>query len=90
MIDKDAIRLRWQVVGGKLDERGQRLFAAAEVVAAGYGGLKAVAEITGLARSTINVARTISTRNLCRWGGSGVPVADAKPLRRTILGSCPS
>ena len=54
MIDKDAIRLRWQAVGAKLDERGQRLFAAAEVVAAGYGGLKAIAEITGLARSTIN------------------------------------
>ena len=30
------------------------MFAAAEVQAAGYGGLKIVAEITGLARSTIN------------------------------------
>ena len=54
MIDKDAIRLRWDAVGAKLDERGQRLFAAAEVAAAGYGGLNAVAKITGLARSTIN------------------------------------
>ena len=54
MIDKEAIRLRWNGVGAKLDERGQRLFAAAEVRAAGWGGLKAVAEITGLARSRIN------------------------------------
>ena len=54
MIDRDAIRLRWQAVGAKLDERGRRLFAAAEVAAAGYGGLDVVAEITGLARSTIN------------------------------------
>ena len=54
MIDMDAIRFRWQTVGAKLDERGQRVFAAAEVVAAGYGGLKVVSEITGLARSTIN------------------------------------
>jgi len=54
MIDKDAIRVRWEAAGAKLDERGQRLFAAAEVAAAGYGGLKAVAGITGLARSTIN------------------------------------
>jgi Rhodopirellula transposase DDE domain len=54
MIDKAAIQLRWEAVGAKLDERGQRLFAAAEVAAAGYGGLKAVAGITGLARSTIN------------------------------------
>jgi Rhodopirellula transposase DDE domain len=54
MIDRDGIRQRWQAVGGKLDERGQRLFAAAEVRSAGRGGLKAVSEITGLARSTIN------------------------------------
>ena len=54
MIDRDGIRQRWQAVGGKLDERGQRLFAPAEVRSAGRGGLKAVSEITGLARSTIN------------------------------------
>ena len=30
------------------------MFAAAEVQAAGHGGLKIVSEITGLARSTIN------------------------------------
>jgi Rhodopirellula transposase DDE domain len=54
MIDKDAIRLRWDAVGANLDERGKRLFAAAEVRTAGWGGLKIVAEITGLARSRIN------------------------------------
>ena len=54
MINRDGIRLRWDGVGAKLDERGQRMFAAAEVAAVGWGGLKVVAEITGLARSTIN------------------------------------
>ena len=54
MIDTNAIRLRWESVGANLDERGKRLFAAAEVRAAGWGGLKAVAAITGLARSRIN------------------------------------
>jgi len=54
MIDRQAIRQRWNAVGSKLDERGRRLFAAAEVQAAGYGGLKIVSEITGIARSTIN------------------------------------
>ena len=54
MIDRQAIRQRWDAVGSKLDERGRRMFAAAEVQAAGYGGLKIVSEITGLARSTIN------------------------------------
>jgi Rhodopirellula transposase DDE domain len=54
MIDTVAIRLRWEAIGSKLDERGKRLFAAAEVAAAGWGGLKAVSEITGMSRSTIN------------------------------------
>ena len=54
MVDKHGIKLRWDAVGSKLDERGRRLFAAAEVEAAGYGGLAVVSEITRLARSTIN------------------------------------
>jgi len=54
MIDEDAIRQRWVAVGSKLDERGRRLFAAAEAGSASRGGLALVAKITGLARSTIN------------------------------------
>ena len=54
MIDEDAIRIRWQTVGSRLDERGRRLFAAGEVRTAGWGGLAVVSRITGLARSTIN------------------------------------
>jgi Rhodopirellula transposase DDE domain len=54
MIDENAIRQRWEAVGSKLDERGRRLFAAGEVRSAGWGGLAAVSEVTGLARSTIN------------------------------------
>src|SRR5487761_887997 len=53
MIDRQAIRRRWEAVGSKLDERGRRMFAAGEAVVAGWGGLEAVSEITGLARSTI-------------------------------------
>jgi Rhodopirellula transposase DDE domain len=53
MIDRQAIRLRWEADGSKRDERGQRLFAASEARAAGWGGVVAVAEITGLARSRI-------------------------------------
>jgi hypothetical protein len=54
VIDADAIRQRWEVVGSKLDERGRRLFAAVEVRTAGRGSLAIVSEITGIARSTIN------------------------------------
>jgi len=54
MVDADAIRQRWEAVGAKLDERGRRLFAAAEARTAGRGGPAMVSKITGLARSTIN------------------------------------
>ena len=53
MIDTHAIRLRWDADGSKRDERGQRLFAASEARAAGWGGVATVAGITGLARSRI-------------------------------------
>ncbi len=53
MIDKDSIKQRWKLVGSKLNERDRRLFAAAEVRTAGWGGLAAVSGITGLAPSTI-------------------------------------
>ena len=53
MIDEAAIRLRYDAVGPLLDERGRRRFAAAEALAAGWGGILAVSRITGVARSTI-------------------------------------
>jgi hypothetical protein len=42
MIDEDAIRYRWETVGSRLDERGRRLLAAAELRTAGWGGLAVV------------------------------------------------
>src|ERR1700687_4051191 len=53
MIDRQSIRLRWEAVGSKLDERGRRMFAAGEALVAGRGGVETVSKITGLARSTI-------------------------------------
>jgi hypothetical protein len=53
MIDRAGIEHRWKADGSKRDERGRRVFAASEARAAGRGGLAAVSEITGLARSTI-------------------------------------
>src|SRR3954454_20307304 len=53
MIDESAIRLRFAALAPVLDERGRRRFAAAEAMAAGYGGVSAVERATGLARHTI-------------------------------------
>ena len=66
MIDEDGIRQRWESIGSKLDERGRRLFAAAEVQAAGYGALAVVAGITGIARSTINRGEDDLDEGCCR------------------------
>jgi hypothetical protein len=53
MIDTTLIRQRFEAVAPFLDERGRRLVAASEAVAAGYGGIAAVAAATGIAPSTI-------------------------------------
>jgi hypothetical protein len=53
MIDENAIRTRYAAIKDRLDERGRRLFVAAEKAAAGYGGTAAVCRATGVARSTI-------------------------------------
>ena len=53
MVDASAIGGRYVAVRRSLDERGRRLFAAAEARAAGHGGISAAARATGVARSTI-------------------------------------
>jgi hypothetical protein len=53
MIDENAIRARYAAIKDQLDEKGRRLFVAAEKSAAGYGGTAAVSRATGVARSTI-------------------------------------
>src|SRR5918993_3806791 len=52
MIDERAIRERYEAIRDQLDERGRRLFAAAEARSVGRG-VMAVCRATGLARSTI-------------------------------------
>jgi Rhodopirellula transposase DDE domain len=53
MIDVDATKTRFDMLAPILDERGRRLFAASEAQAAGRGGILAVHQATGIARSTI-------------------------------------
>ena len=82
MIDKQGIRQRWEQIGSKLDEREKRLFAAAEVQAAGYGALGVVSRITGIARSTINRGEDdlaegpLPDGRVRRDGGGATPLSD--------------
>jgi hypothetical protein len=53
MVDASAIGERYAAVRPSLNERGRRLFAAAEARTAGHGGISASSRATGIARSTI-------------------------------------
>ena len=53
MVDASAIGERYAAVRRSLNERGRRLFVAAEARTAGHGGISASARATGIARSTI-------------------------------------
>ena len=79
MIDDTAIKLRYSALDPVLDERGRRWFAAAEALAAGRGGVVAVARITGIARSTIG-------RGLAELRGEAEPEAAPGRVRRKGAG----
>ncbi len=55
MVDVAAIHRKFLALHDQLNERGRRLFAAAEVRVLGRGRLVAVAQATGIARSTIGL-----------------------------------
>ena len=82
MIDARAIRMRWEADGSKRDERGQRLFAASEARAAGWGGVAAVAKITGVSRKRIAAglkdlaAPPLDPGRVRRKGGGRRPITE--------------
>lgn len=54
---ENAIRGKYGALRLELDERGRRMWAAAEAHSLGHGGVAAVARATGLAESTIRTGR---------------------------------
>ena len=95
MIDEKAVRTRYEALLPCLDERGRRLFAAAEARTAGYGGIAGVARATRIAPSTIgrglkDLAASGFPEGSVRRAGSGrQPLATTDPtllddLRRLL------
>ena len=85
MLDAEGIRCRYEALVSYLDERGRRLFAAAEARAAGRGGIALVSEITGIAASTIGRGlaeldgrQPAAAQNRVRRRGGGRKAATAK------------
>jgi len=85
MIDETAIRARYVAIKDRLDERGRRLFVAAEKVAAGYGGTAAVSRATGVAHSTIIrgakdlLSEPAATQRVRRKGGGRLALSQSNP-----------
>jgi hypothetical protein len=98
MLDTDAIRERYTQLSPHLDERGRRIFAAAEARAAGYGGIAAVSRATGLAASTIGrglkelAAAGLEGDRIRRHGGGrkALRVNDTKLLDNLLTLVAPS
>jgi len=85
-INVDAIRDRYTAICGQLDERGRRLFAAAEAQSAGYGGIAAVVRATGIAASTVGrglhelvVGSEVGSDRMRRTGGGCKPLTAKDP-----------
>jgi hypothetical protein len=76
MISKEkinAIRIKYKILQIELDERGRRMWAAAEAKSLGHGGVVAVASATGLAESTIRLGRDeIASNHTASKKGGGV------------------
>jgi hypothetical protein len=54
MSDLSTIRQKYRMLREAMDERMNRLWAATEAIAIGWGGAALVAEATGLSRATIS------------------------------------
>jgi len=52
-MDMDTVRGKYAVLSGALSERSRRLWAAAEAMSLGHGGIALVERATGISRSTI-------------------------------------
>ncbi len=86
MIEEDAIRRRFQLLAGELDERRRRLWAAAEACAIGWGGVAAVARATGISEGTIRrgigeleSGETLEPGRVRRAGGRRKPLVEKDP-----------
>src|SRR5262245_2936260 len=89
-----AIRQRFCDVSPALDERGRRLWAAAEAKAFGYGGVSLVARATGLTRPTIHAGlrdlaggAAAPPYRVRRPGAGGKPLTATQPGLKAALGA---
>jgi len=88
-----AIRQRFSDLAPVLDERGRRLWAAAEAKSLGYGGVSLVASVTGISRRAIHVGlkelevttTSLPIHRVRLPGGGRKPLTETQPNLPTAL-----
>jgi transposase len=93
MVDEGPIRERWLIVRDELDERGRRMWAAAEARSHGRGGIAAVVRATGMSVETVRrgIAEVSSGQRapggrVRRPGAGRPPISEREPgLREALL-----
>jgi hypothetical protein len=91
----ERIRIKYRSLELEMDERLRRQWAAAEARDVGWGGISAVAQATGLSRTTITAGlrelalpepeRVIEACRVRRLGGGRKPVTETDPGLLTAL-----
>ena len=88
VVDERAIGERYRLlsVQGVLDERGRRLWAAAEARSAGRGGIAAVVRATGISESTVlrglgdlECGEVLEAGRVRRAGAGSRPITETDP-----------
>ncbi len=83
MVDESPIRERWLVVCDELDERGRRMWAAAEASPHGRGGIAAVVRATGISEATVRRRMAVASgehapTDRVRRPGAGRPSIESR------------
>ena len=94
MVEESAIRERWLIVRDELDERGRRMWAAAEARSHGRGGIAAVVRATGISAARVRrgIAEVASGERapagrVRRSGAGRRSIQEREPgLREALLG----
>jgi transposase len=92
----DTIRKKYQLLKPELDERSRRLWAAAEAMVLGHGGVRAVAKATGLSAKTIRFGldqleqpnestQEEAPRRIRQQGGGRKPLTEEDPALLSAL-----
>jgi transposase len=85
------IRTKFQGLAGELEERARRRWAAVEAVSLGWGGIAAVSQATGLARSTIERGiRELESQTTVPLGRQRQPGAGRRRVEEVDAGLQPA